>query len=363
MGLSYAHSSVSNDDGSDWNSTTYTASTSFMPWHRWSVYQNASYTQDLAAALAQSVVNINGELSPGFRLDHDSSGVFYTAGSSFMVGHGITLNGHFTHRVQWFTGTRYEDTQYGGSLTYNYTSRFLGFLYFGVGVVDTASQQGNDGAGLNANVGMNRKFGRWDTSADFTYSQNVQTVAGFDTTSSYNYGVSTRRKISNDLAIGGSFRGSHSGLVSVSGSGNRAESFSTDVAWRRYHLGASYSQSSGTAVLTSAGVLTATPIASLISNDIMLFDARSVSLTASTHLFRRLTFGGGYARFRSSTQLRTDGVLNNGERYNFRTEYRLRKFSLVGGFSRSMQDVSTVPGGPRLVNSYYLSLSRWFNVF
>ena len=42
---------------------------------------------------------------------------------------------------------------------------------------------------------------------------------------------------------------------------------------------------------------------------------------------------------------------------------RMRRLHILGGFDRAVQEASAVPGGPRAVNSYYVSLSRWFNVF
>jgi hypothetical protein len=361
FGLSAGHSSSHNDNGNDWSSNSYSASTSIAPWRRLTLYQNATFTTDLAAAFAQSF--LNGTTAANLHTDTDSSGVFYSSGASLMLGHGFTLNGHFNHRVQWFAGRRNEDSQFGGSINYNFANRFLGMFYVGLGVMDTASKVGNDGAGFNGIVGMSRKFGFWDVAADFGYAQNVQTLISIATTSSYNYGASVRRKINNSLRWNAAFRGSHSGLVLQSGNGNQAESFSTGVAWRRYNIGASYSQSNGTAVFTSSGELTATPLGSLITNDFLLFNARNYSVNASTHLFRRVLASGGYSRFTSGSSQNTLSQSNSGDRYNFRMEYKLRKFSFIGDYNRSMQAASTVPGGPRLVNSYSVGISRWFNVF
>jgi hypothetical protein len=115
--------------------------------------------------------------------------------------------------------------------------------------------------------------------------------------------------------------------------------------------------------LSSNGELTATPLGPLITDRFLLFNAHNLGVSVSTRVFRALTVAGGYSRFTSSTTRFAGGTLNTGDHYNVRTEYRLRKFVLLGGFNRSMQEVSTIPGGPRLVNSYYVSFSRWFNVF
>lgn len=361
INFGYSHNASQTNNGADWSSSSYNLGTGFSPWRKISLYQDASYTTGLIAAYAQSV--LNGASPSTLKSDTNSSGFFFSAGASYQVMRGLGLNGRITHRVQWLAGQRYEDTQYGGSFNYNYQSRLFGVLYFGLGLVDTASKSGNDGAGVNANIGASRKFGRWDTSADISYSQNVQTMVSIATTSTYSYGGSVRRKINNDTHWGGSFRASHSGFVIQSGDGNSSQSVSSSLSWKRYSFSGSYSQSRGTAVLNSSGGLTSAPGGSVITDDFLLFNARSWGANASTRLFRRVTLAGGYSQFRSSTTEGSAGSSSVGDRFNVRTEYRLRKFSFVGGLNRSTQEVSTVFGGSRTVNSYYVSFSRWFNVF
>ncbi len=361
INFGYSHNASHTDNGADWSSSSYTLGTGFSPWQKISVYQDASYTTGLIAAYAQSV--LDGASPSSLKSDTSSSGFFFNAGASYQVMRGLGLNGRMTHRVQWLAGERYEDTQYGGSVNYSYQNRLFGLVYFGLGLVDTASKSGNDGAGLNANIGASRKFGRWDTSADFSYSQNVQTMVSIATTSSYSYGGSLRRKINNDTHWGGSFRTSHSGFVIQSGDGNSSQSASSSLTWKKYSFSGSYSQSRGTAILNSSGGLTSAPGGSLITDDFLLFNAHAWGVNASTRLFRRVTLTGGYSEFQSSTTGGASGSSSVGERYNLRTEYIRRKFSFVGGLNRSTQEVSTILGGSRTVNSYYLSLSRWFNVF
>jgi hypothetical protein len=361
VSLGWSHSKYSNDNGSEWGTNNYTLSNTFALSRRVSVYQSGSYTTNLSGALAQNLLLGTGAFF--VRPDNDSKGLFYNAGTNVLVTTGITVGGHFTHRIQWLGGERYEDTQYGGNVNFNYNSRLFGVLYMGVGMVDSASKMGNEGAGLTGTLGMTKKFGHWDTSADFNYSQNIQTMGTILTTSSYTYGGSVRRRLNQDTQFGAAYRSSHSALVVQSGSGNSSESVSGNFGWKRYNVGSSYSQSSGTAVLNSAGGLTPTPIGSVISDDFLLFNARSLSMSVSTRLIRRINVSGSYAKFKSSTEQGSAGLFSSGTRYSFRSEYRLRKFSLLGGYNRSMQDISSIPGGPRVVNSYYLSLSRWFNVF
>lgn len=361
FGLAWSHSKFEDSSGTDWSSNYLTASNSFMPWSRLTLYQNANYTTNLVLLLSQTA--LNGGTAAGLQNESDAQGFSYNAGGSFNIGRGLTVGGQYTYQLQWLQGREFQASRYGANANYNYSNRLFGMFYFGVGVIDTVSQFASYGTGLNATVGMSRRFGRWETAADFNYFQNLQTLGTTQVTSSYMYGGSVKRKLSDDLRVLLALRASHSGMVTVDGSGNRAESASGMIHWRRYDFGGSYSQSDGTAVFTSAGVLTPTPIAPLLTDQFLLFNGHAWTANGSTLFFRHLSLASSYSQFRSSTFRLNQGVLDRGNRYNFRSEYRLRKFTLVGGYNRAWQDVSTVALGPRVVNSYYMSVLRWFNVF
>ncbi len=282
---------------------------------------------------------------------------------TLMLGRGITLSGHMNHRIQYFQGSDSADTQYGGSVNFRKANHFLGFLHFSIGVVDTATQEGNGGIGLVTNFGMMRKFGRWDTAADFSYSQDTQTLLNIATTSNYSYGGSLRRKINASTNWSASFRDSRSALTAQKGNHNVSEAFATSLAWKRYSFSGTYSQAKGVAVLAPDGTLTATPMGPSISNFFLTFNARSYGASSTARFFRVLTLFGGYTKVSSSTLQNTLGTFNNGDRYNARLELRMRRLNIFAGFDRAMQNASIVPGGPKAVNSYYVSLSRWFKLF
>jgi hypothetical protein len=360
LGMGWSRT-TSESGGNGAASNSYTASAGFSPWQRLSVTGSWHYTTNVIAALAQSLGGDN--ILPFFISDSKSTAMYMNTLGTLRVGRGFAVSGHLSHRIQHFQGRDFEDTQYGGSVNFRKANRFLGFLYFSVGVVDTATQEGNGGLGLVTNLGVTHKFGRWETAADVSYSQNTQTLLSIVTTSNYNYGGSLRRKINSDTSWNASFRESRSGWTAQNGNNNTSESFATSLSWKKYSFSGNYSQSNGAALLGVNGTLTSTPLGSLISNDFLIFDARSFGVNASTRLFRRVTVSGGYTNVSSSTTQRTLGSFNNGDRYNARLELRLRRLRIVGGFDRAIQEASAVPGGPRVVNSYYLSLSRWFDVF
>jgi hypothetical protein len=360
LSLGWSRSSSEGDTGSRYSTSSYSVGTSFNPWSRFSVYHNLIYTTNLTAALIEETL---GGANAGLNIDRDSNGTYNALGATYNIGHGFTATGRYSHRVQNFSGRTYDNSQYGGSLNYSGSGRLLGLFYFGIGMVDTASKNGNDGLGFNGVIGMNRKVKGWETSADFNYSHNVQTLTSIVNTSTYSYGSNARRKLTDELGFGMGFRASHSGMVAQSGDGNRSESFNASLNWRRYRFSGAYSQSSGSAVLNARGELTPTPIGSILTPDFMLYDARSYSFSASTLLMRRIRLTGAYSRYQSESEKGEESRLSNGNRISLRTEYRMRKFNLLSGYQRSDQEVSSIPGGPRIVNSYYVSISRWINVF
>jgi hypothetical protein len=344
----------------DFTSNTYTASAGFSPWRRLSISGFLNYTTNAIVAFAESL-GVAPVLSGS--LSSDSDAIYMNTTSTFTVGHGLNITGYVNHRRGHFQGQDSVNTQYGGTANFQKANTLLGFLRFSIGLVDTATQEGNGAIGLVANVGMTRKFGQWETTADFNYSQDTQTFFGIVTTSNYNYGGMVRRKLSSSTHWSTSFRESRSGLTAQQGSNNFADSVTTNLSWEKYSVSGSYSRANGEALLGLNGTLTATPVSSILSDYFLTFNARSLSLSASTQLFRLLTLSTVYSKVSSSAIQKASDTFSNGDRFNARLALRMRRLYLIAGFDRAVQVSSAVPGGPRRVNSYYVSLSRWFNVF
>jgi hypothetical protein len=267
------------------------------------------------------------------------------------------------HQIRHFQGHDSEHTQYGGAVSFQKTNNLLGFLRFSIGVLDTATKEGNSALGLVTNISTMRKFGQWETTADFNYSQYTQTLFDIVTTSNYSYGGTLRRKINSSTHWSTSFREARSGLTAQEGNHNISDSFVTSFSWEKYSFSGSYSRSNGEAFLGADGTLIPTPLGSIISDYFLTYDARSYAMYASTQLFRLLTVSGGYTKVSSSAIRNAFGTFNNGDRFNARLSLRMRRFYVIAGYDHAVQESSVVPGGPRAVNSYFVSLSRWFNVF
>jgi hypothetical protein len=147
------------------------------------------------------------------------------------------------------------------------------------------------------------------------------------------------------------------------GNGSGSESFSSNLSWNRYSVAGSYSQSHGTSVLTPSGLLAPVAGLGLITQDILYVNGRSMSFSGGTRLFHRLNVMGSYSQAHSTMESLAANNFNQSHVYNFRMDYRLRKMTLVGGYTRLNQDASALKTGPYMVNSFYVSFSRWFNVF
>lgn len=364
LGLSWGHSNYdSNSNGGISGSTnTMTASSSFMPWSRFSFSGQCQYTTNVLAAIGQELLPGTGGVQI-LGSNSDSHSLTLGGGGTVNIGHGWTANGTINHSAVSFDGTQMARTQYGGTVNYHFANDLFGLVHFNVGLVDTANQQGNAGVAMVGNVGMDHRFGRWEAAADFAYSQDVKTLYGLGVTSNYSYGGTIRRKLNRDTYWSGTVREAHSGFSQEVGSSSASESITSSFIWKQYSVSGSYSQSKGTSVLTTSGVLAPTPAVGLFTTDAMLFNGRSVSVSGSTRLFRRVNLAGNYSKARSTIESSAANTFAQSQVYNAHFEYRLRKMSLVGGFSRVNQNASVVRTGPVVLNSFYLSFSRWFNVF
>jgi hypothetical protein len=333
------------------------------PWRRLSISSDLRYTDNLMTFLPSEVVP-SGGATPILYNSMNAKSLILTNFAYLSVGKGFLIIGNLTHSEQWYDGQQFSNTQYGGTLSYRYARPLLGLLYFNFGLVDNATKEGHSSLGFNGNVGLNRKVGRWDTAADFGYSQNVQTLISNYATSSYSYGGNVRRRLNSETHWSAAARAMHSALVQTSGDGNRAETYSTGLFWRRYGVTGSYSQSKGTSVMTSGG-LVPTPIGGILTNDILVFDGNSTTISASGTPLRRMTVTAYFSKVNSHTGsiLRPVPYVNNGKRYDARLEYRLRKLSLIGEFTRTNQVITSYAPSGAVVNAYTFTVSRWFHVF
>ncbi|HET7841491.1 MAG TPA: hypothetical protein VFM21_07795, partial [Terriglobia bacterium] len=78
---------------------------------------------------------------------------------------------------------------------------------------------------------------------------------------------------------------------------------------------------------------------------------------------RGLTLSASYAKALSGSQSALTSSRNNNENMNLFMVYNFRKLSFNAGYSRLVQGFSFTGAPPALVGSYFVGISRWFNIF
>ncbi len=345
-------------------SDTLNGNLTFRPLTKLSVAFNGSYYDSLIGALPEVVVN-GSTFVPS-----SSIGTFRAfltgADANYQLLPTLNLHALVNHQQQEFLGRSYGATQFGGSVNYNLNRRLLGSLTFSLGVFDTMNQEGNAGLGFTGNVNFDRKISNWEVNANFSYSQNVQTLILVYTTSSMGYVTNARRRLGNRTFFMAGFSGSHSGITAQSGSSSKANRASSTFIYHSYSLNGFYSKSDGRAAFTSTGLVALPPGVppSVFGPDAaIVYNSTAYGVNASIVPIRRLTISAGYANSRGSTSDPLISATTGNQLYNIVSQYRLRKIYVNAGFTNLRQTVGLPGSSPVHVTTYYIGISRWFNFF
>jgi hypothetical protein len=346
------------------NTTTTNAMASINPTSKLNLAGEIRYTDNLSGQLQQNLINGGGGTGPIVLLGGGKSHSFGTSAfANYALGKGFMLHGRISHQSQYFAGQSHDLTQYGGTISYNYSKPLFGLLYFSFGMVDNAQETGNSGLSFTGNVGLQKRFGRWETSADFSYAQNVQTLIAIYTSNSISYGGYLRRKTSDYSYWSATYRGSRSGLLQDKGSNSLSNMYSSTFGWRRYTVTGNYTKSDGRTFLTPTGFVNPTPLPGNIEENLILFNGNAYSVGAGASPLRRMSVTFNFTRAHSDMLSSTLQSFNDSDRYYTRLDYNLRKLVLRAGYSRAYQSISGTATPPTTVNTYFFGVSRWFDVF
>ncbi len=320
----------------------------------------ANYNNNAFGALQQQILQSGGipfpELNSSLRTFSLNGQAGYT-----LFSH-LAVYGLVSHYEQWMPGSSRGMTQYSGNTSFNYAKSFLGSLNFSLGVIDTATQEGNSGASLVGNVNYLRHYHAWDFGADFSYLQQVQTLFVVYTTSLYRYGTQVRRRFGL-FQWTGAFNASQSGLTQFKGFSSRSESFSTAITFRRFSVNGQYSQSGGTSILTPSGLVEVpSGIPAPLLREPILYNGKSYGGGASFTPFRSCTLSAGYNKAHSGTSGPSIYTGFQSTIFNARVQYRVRKLYFDANYTKFQQNITT-GALPALMSMYYVRVSRWFNLF
>jgi hypothetical protein len=346
------------------NSSALNANAAFHPTNKLGFSFNAGYNTSLLGSIPQTILNsgtaVNVSTADSYHAELVGTDVFY------QIWKHLGLHADVQHQRQSFLGQMFSATQFGGSANFDYDHGIIQGLSFSVGVVDTAQQQSNTGVGFVGNLNYTRKFHGWTAGANFSYSQNTQTVLLVYTTSSYNYLGSLNRRIGARSYYMVGYSGAHSGLSANSGTTSSADRVWTGYIWRGNSLNVYYNTSKGQAVFTAQGLVPVPitlPTQLLAPNSFSTFNSKGWGASLGANPTRRLTLTAAFAKSEGSTIDPLLRIYTNNTLMNALMQYRLRKIFLNAGYTRLQQSVTTPGGKPLVVTTYFVGFSRWFNFF
>ncbi len=356
----------SNFDGASYNGTidTTTAVASFQPTNKFHFSVSTDYSDNLTGALFQQIASTGGVVVGLPSLGQESHSFDLLGNASYSVLTNLQLQAIADHREQYFLGQDFGANSYGGGVTYGKTlfgGSFNSAVTFTDNTVSTSSQ---NSLGFTGTVNYNRRFQQWVVGGSFSYAQNVQTLLVTYMSSFYSYSGNVRRRFGK-LSWSAGASESKTGLTAQPGTTSGGESFNSAISYSRWiSLTGTYAKSSGNAIETGAGLVTApvpSPILGL--NDLILYGGKSYGFGLGSNPMRKLTISATFGKSNSNTDLAGIASWNNTKQISTLFQYQFRKMYLTGGFSRLQQGFSASGGPPETISSFYLGVSRWFNFF
>jgi hypothetical protein len=334
----------------------------FHPTEKLSLYLNQNYTNNLSSYYLQAL-GPNNEPLPGFipSLGQNSYSSTMGGGAAYQFTQHLNANTNITHYSQSYLGNTYGGTFLAGNVNYN--RKLLDTFTFTVGVVEGTSNFDNSNLGFIGTINGFHRIGQWQLSGNFSYAQNVQSQLISYTTSYYNYNANVHRRFSKGLQWTFAFNGGHSGFTQAGNSSNTTANFSTSFSMRSLSMYANYGTGSGNSILTANGIVPLPPVPGVPPSDLISYDAKNYGGGISWTPIRRLVLTGTYSRSLSDTLSNSVFSKNNTEVFYSQMQYRLRRISVLAGYTRFTQGISATGQVPGTINSYYGGISRWFNFF
>ena len=370
MYASFSHSNYSTDyfpgsqqaaTNSGYTADLQAAGVNFHPTAKFSFYADENYTNNLSAYFNPALIN-NGVVTPPVNLLGSSSNSLTAGGgANYQFTNHLDGNAQATYYTQSYFGQTYTGTFLSCNL--NYGRKLFDMFTFSAGIVDSSTGLGNNNLGFIGTVNYFRRFGQWETSGSFSYAQNVQSVLITYTTSYYNYNANIHRKFSSRVQWTASFNGSNQGLSSSQNSSSSSAGFATSLSIRQLALSAQYLSGTGNSLLTNNGITPLPPIPGETPSNVIAYNAKNYGGGFSWTPFQRLVLSATYSKSLSDTLANGIYSKNNTEIFYSQLQYRLRRISLLAGYTRFTQGISASGVPPGTVTSYFGGISRWFDFF
>src|ERR1035441_1116729 len=341
---------------SNYTDSNETANANFRPTTKLSLNITQNYTDNLNGYVLQNL-GLNGVPPPGVNLGSGSYSSTLGGGAIYQFTSFLSAQAQATYYNQHYFGNSYSGEYLSGTL--NYGKRLFDMFTFSASVIDSSNGQGQNALGFIGNVNFYRRFGRWQTSGQFSYAQNVQTLLITYTSSYYRYSANVSRRLPGGIPWIAAFNGNQSGFTKFQGTTSHSEGYSTSLSTRRLALNALYTESRGVSLLGAGGPITPDPTPGL--TDFILFSGSSYGGGVSVTPLKRLSISGSFNRAISNT-IAASTSHNNMEIFNAQMQYHLRRIGLQAGYTRFTQGISAI-GTPVNSTTYFVGMTRWFDFF
>jgi hypothetical protein len=367
--LTFNHATYGGDTGStftqsaaftDYTTNNETAVVTMHPVAKLSIFADQAYTNNLNGFFYQSLVS-NGNGIALLPTNSHSNSSTVSGGANYSFSNHLFAQGQITYFNQAYFGQSYDGSYVSG--TVGYGKRILNMFTLSATVIESSNKFADNSLGYMFNVNFFRRLGLWESSASFSYAQNVQTLLVTYTTSYYNYNANLHRRLGNGKQWTGAFSGSHSGFTDRPGTVNHSEGFSSSLALGRVAFNGNYMQSSGNSVLTSTGIQPIPPTPGLLPEGLIVYNGKSYGGGITLTPIPRLSVTGTYSHAVSDTLSNLISSRNRTEIYFTQFQYRLRKITVLGGFTKFSQGISAAGTPPGNDYSYFIGASRWLNFF
>ncbi len=340
------------------------SSVMFNPVDRFTFGANAQYLDNLTGELYQSIVSAGGIASPNLPLD-SSHALELTGFASYAIPSlHMTLNGTDQHQEQRFAGASSASDSVTGTGTYT-NSLAGGLLNATLGVVRSSiSSIEGSRIGFLSSVNYTRDVGRWTFSGLINYAQDQQTLLASYLTNTAGYSGNVSRRFTRKTIWSATASGSKTGLLDQPAASSFSQSYSTSMFAKWISGTASYSRSSGNAILTGSGlVATPVPLPVVTPSAVVLYGGRAYSFGAGATPIRGLTLSVSYSQAVSNTANASLSSKNNTSQLTSQIIYLVRKTYFQAGYARLAQDFSASGNLPSKLGSFYFGITRWFSFF
>ncbi len=370
IGITFSHQNYWGDYGTtfaqqgnsstNFNTNIESVNVSFTPTPRLGLFANESYSDNLNGYIYQSVIN-NGGGVPLIQTNSQSNSVLMSGGASYKLTSNLYSQAQITYYHQTYFGQTFNGSFVSGTLAYG--KRILNTFTVSASVIESSNRFASSSLGFIGNLNAYRHLGAWGLSGNFSYAQNVQTYLVSYTQSYYNYSGNLHRNLGKGLQWTLAANGSHTGFSQYKGTVNSSEGASTTLALRRFALNANYVQAKGQSLLTSTGIAPIPPTPGLPPDGVIVYNGKSYGGGITLTPIPRLSITGNYSHAMSDTLSDTAFSKNKTDIFYSQLQYRLRKISIVAGYTKFTQGISASGTPPGSEYSYYAGVSRWFNFF